>query len=352
MSQDSQSEEFQHDWYGILDCDKDSTIEQIEKASRKLSFKYHPDKNKDADAPALFLLVQKAKDILLDPVKRKLIDTENKRKADVIAQKARRDERMDKDRKRMRDQFEENLKKASEPKVSHEQLMKNEVRKRQKIIEELARKNASIIEEHTEANQYQQYMKQQEFDRMRQTLHKEGLNASCQIKVKWKRHAEPHTEYSLEQLFGKFGKIEEIKMSETKGTSAVLTYSLESSAKVAVDSYQYANDLQVTLVASKSKSSAFDYKGTNAPDDPTLAREVNRAVGLEALHKALEECRAKFQFGMHPPAAIAVDFTSGGVTRSVPVKQVSIADCYLDKAEYEDVEMTVLRQVRSLSSKH
>ena len=348
MSQDTLAEEFQHDWYGILECDKDSTIEQIEKASRKLSFKYHPDKNKDADAPALFLLVQKAKDILLDPVKRKLIDTEKKRKADVLAQKARRDERMDKDRKRMRDQFEENLRKASEPKVSHEQLMKNEVRKRQKIIEELARKNASIIQEHTEANQYQQYMKQQEFDRMRQSLHKD-INASRQIKVKWKRSAEPHTEYSLEQLFGKYGKIDEIKISETKGTSAILTYSLESSAKIAVDSYQFSNDYQVTLVASKSSSSSFDFKGANAPDDPTLAKEVNRVVGLEALHKALEECRVKFQFGLTPPPFMNVEFESGGVLRTAQVKQKSMADCYIDPEEFERVEAEVLRQIDAMT---
>lgn len=350
MSHASEAEEFQQDWYGILECDKDSTIEQIEKASRKLSFKYHPDKNKDADAPALFLLVQKAKDILLDPAKRKNIDTENKRKADVIAQKAKRDERMNKDRKRMRDQFEENLKKASEHKVSHEELMRNEVKKRQKIIEELARQNASIIQEHTEVNQYQQYMKQQEFDRMRQSLHKEGFNVSCQIKVKWKKSAEPHTEYSLEQLFGKFGKIEEIKMSETKGTSAVLTYSLESSAKVAVSNYQFSNDLQVTLVASKTKSSTFEFKGTNAPDDPTLAREVNRAVGLEALHKALEDCRAKLRFGVTPPATLDVEFESGGIKKTVPVKQKSMNDCYLDPSEFEEVEAAVFKQIKALSS--
>ncbi len=49
-------------------------VEAIEKAARKLAMKYHPDKTTDPEAPEKFLLVQKAKEILLDETKRKVID--------------------------------------------------------------------------------------------------------------------------------------------------------------------------------------------------------------------------------------------------------------------------------------
>ena len=72
MSSDGELTE--HNWYSVLEIDDDSSLEVITKAGRKQSHAYHPDKNKAADAPAKFLLVQKAKDVLQDPEKKKKFD--------------------------------------------------------------------------------------------------------------------------------------------------------------------------------------------------------------------------------------------------------------------------------------
>ncbi len=145
MSYDKDAEEFQHDWYGILDCNRDSTTQQIEKAARDFSRKYHPDKNPDPDAAAMFLLVQKAKEVLLDDTKRRIIDNYFKQKADIIANKAKKDATMDSNRKRMRDNFEANLKSASEAKLSHEQVLHNEVKKNAKRMHQLSKNQVNTL---------------------------------------------------------------------------------------------------------------------------------------------------------------------------------------------------------------
>mmetsp|Transcript_35177 Transcript_35177/g.35818 ORF Transcript_35177/g.35818 Transcript_35177/m.35818 type:complete len:96 (-) Transcript_35177:6-293(-) len=64
----------EHDWYELLGCSIHSSSEEITKATRKLSLKYHPDKNPDPKAQDKFLLIQKAKNFLLDVDKRKEYD--------------------------------------------------------------------------------------------------------------------------------------------------------------------------------------------------------------------------------------------------------------------------------------
>lgn len=58
------------DYYEVLGVSKTATDTEIKKAYRKLSMKYHPDKNKDKDATERFKEVQEAYDVLSDSNKR------------------------------------------------------------------------------------------------------------------------------------------------------------------------------------------------------------------------------------------------------------------------------------------
>lgn len=62
------------DFYEVLGISKSASQDEIKKAYRTLAKKYHPDLNKDADAPKKFEEVQEAYDILSDEKKRAQYD--------------------------------------------------------------------------------------------------------------------------------------------------------------------------------------------------------------------------------------------------------------------------------------
>lgn len=58
------------DYYKILGVSKSASASDIKKAYRKLSLKYHPDKNPSPDASEKFAEIATAYDVLSDPDKR------------------------------------------------------------------------------------------------------------------------------------------------------------------------------------------------------------------------------------------------------------------------------------------
>lgn len=62
------------DYYEVLGLQKGASDDEIKKAYRKLSKKYHPDINKEADAETKFKEVSEAYEILSDPQKRAAYD--------------------------------------------------------------------------------------------------------------------------------------------------------------------------------------------------------------------------------------------------------------------------------------
>jgi DNA-directed RNA polymerase subunit F len=58
------------DYYEILGIPLTATRQDIKKAYRNLALKYHPDKNKDADAAERFIEIHEAYEILYDDTKR------------------------------------------------------------------------------------------------------------------------------------------------------------------------------------------------------------------------------------------------------------------------------------------
>ncbi|PKK85269.1 MAG: molecular chaperone DnaJ [Thermoplasmata archaeon HGW-Thermoplasmata-1] len=62
------------DYYEILGVGKESNVDEIKKAYRKLALKYHPDRNKDADAEDKFKEISEAYAVLSDSEKRAQYD--------------------------------------------------------------------------------------------------------------------------------------------------------------------------------------------------------------------------------------------------------------------------------------
>ena len=62
-------------YYRVLELNQDATESDIKKAFRRLSIKFHPDKNPgDQNAAQKYLEVNKAYEILTDPEKKQLYD--------------------------------------------------------------------------------------------------------------------------------------------------------------------------------------------------------------------------------------------------------------------------------------
>lgn len=60
-----------YDCYSILGITHNAEIDEIKRAYRKLALQYHPDRNKSEDATAIFTVIQRAYDTLVDSGKRK-----------------------------------------------------------------------------------------------------------------------------------------------------------------------------------------------------------------------------------------------------------------------------------------
>ena len=251
-------DELKFDWYKILGCNSESSKSTIEKAARKLFLKYHPDKTSDPDAPALFLQVQKAKEILLDDTKRKAIDD-----AKVVATKRQdydneRSKNMDVRRKRMRDDLEEILKKGGKGSGSLSQATTaptgDAIRKMNHAadVDKLRKEGASLRE--ASARDTQAEHAQRAYNLASEKNKDVGAD-NCLIKIKWKRSKQSHSDESLALLFKKFGDVEVVTIIGDKGNSATLSFSNEESASSAVAEYAASTEYRVSIPAKDAVNS-------------------------------------------------------------------------------------------------
>lgn len=68
-------EERELDPYALLNLDTTATEKDVQRAYRKLTLKWHPDKNSAPEAERMFHLISLAQNILRDVDKRKFVDT-------------------------------------------------------------------------------------------------------------------------------------------------------------------------------------------------------------------------------------------------------------------------------------
>ena len=328
----SKDTEKEHDWYAILGCTVESTKSAIEKAARKLFLKYHPDKTTDPKAPELFLLVQKAKEILLDDEKRKVIDDVKRAFTKREEYENQRSKGMDVRRKRMREELEEKLGaqskvgttagssgvpmgKTSSSSSSSSSSSGSSVRGSAIDLERLRKEGASLREASTREAELREAQRVYDFaEKKRAIEHEQWLkSAANQVKIKWKRSRQNHSDDSLYQLFKEFGSIETVTLVGEKGNAALITFTAYESAKQAVEAYVTSTEYRVTLPADDAQaekkraaifthiysegSSSTVHKGpeiismSNVPsnNESDLMRQMRRAVEREQLIRALGE---------------------------------------------------------------
>jgi curved DNA-binding protein CbpA len=247
-----EKEEFEHDWYGILGLNAPSPIDDVIRAARKLAIKFHPDKTTDPDAPAKFLLIQKAKDILSDENRKKLIDEH------ALTRKKRQDyenlrnNEMDKNRKRFRDELERRVEAASADLFQDSgEVLEREIRKKSRVLESLRRENAEWLATTGQATEKAQKVSEDV-----------GI-----LKVQW-RKSTPFSDSNLQQLFGPFGLINEIIILDSN--SAIVIFVDKSAAVAAENSFAKSKEFVVTIQKQK-EFPTYHYKPSGLSDNLSKA---------------------------------------------------------------------------------
>lgn len=278
------------DWYEIIGVTIDATKEDIEKAARKLARKYHPDRNKSSEAPQLFLNVQKAKEFLLDDSKRKPYDESKRKLSKRKEYDKQRSLNMDSKRKKMKEDLDARLGKAHQtahaPSTGAQDAV-NAKKARRDMEEEIKKLRRDALARMHTAGQAGSKITEEEMLKHRRAMADPEEESLVQIKVKWKRSQQSHSDDSLAALFRGFGAIEDITLLQGKGNTAIITFSSNASALSAVNEYEGSNALQVTLIGGTGKKASvfthkYDSNSSSRGQSVFVARNHDDAAADEA----------------------------------------------------------------------
>lgn len=287
------------DWYELLGCSIKSTKDEISKAARKQSLKYHPDKNPDPKAQEKFILIQKAKNFLLDDEQRKTYD---ERISKVIKRKeydSSRNKSMDEKRKKMRDDLEARVKsngmKSNINIHVHQQTEQKQptsASKDEDEIERLRKENYSKMESST----YEARAKAQRAEDLlshRKNMSTENTGTqSFQVKCKWKRSRESHSDESLYKLFSCHGTIEDVVLVGDKGNAAIITFTTKLAADSAVEKYASSDEYRVTILGQPCTMKAAIFTHQYTHDYQTdLKSQMQKATEKEELLRRIAKHR-------------------------------------------------------------
>ncbi len=235
-------------WYEVLELEPAATVEAIKKAVRQQSLLYHPDKSSAADAPAKFLLVQKAKEVLLDEEKKTAFD---KHLEGQLRRQNYNDERtktMDDRRKRMKQELESKMKDLAGKKTSAPPAESKPQHQQQQ-------------QQPHQQQQQNQYSKA-DLDKFRQDaerLREEALNSAAaarraaaqptEVKVKWNKHLPSHSDDSLYRLFKVYGEVESTRLAGDKGNCGIVVFRERQAAISALNAFENNKDYRLSIVS-------------------------------------------------------------------------------------------------------
>jgi curved DNA-binding protein CbpA len=296
------SEEVQHDWYKIVGCSIDDSTEFIAKSIRKLALKYHPDKNATEAAAQMFLLVQKAKEVLLDGTLRSEYDVAIRK----VSKRKEYDEirltQMDAKKRKMKDNLEERMKQAKEQSsnINSDNISANVPSRKKNIdLDHIRKENAERMEaQRVENSRRESELKHKlEQARMESNISRFDISKDDNknaLKVKWRKNDNSHTEDSLIAFFERYGSIESVSFDQSKGSSAVIFFTEEKSASIAVEQLFDSTIFRVSKYLSSKKSDVFSHvykssdSGTALPTESLFTPHMRDALEREELSKGIQ----------------------------------------------------------------
>jgi len=193
----------EEDYYAILKIDATKSAEEIRKAYKVASLKFHPDKNRHdlENASKKFLLIKKAFEILSDEKAKEAYDRVVKAKQQRII----RDKQMDQNRKRMIDDLEERER-------SHKKKRSEEEEARRKLDVEIERLRKEGFKRRME-----QLQKQKEQEVVQNENQPDAPKSNPAFKVSWDKKKGKYSKEKLEEIFKKYGEIDMVVASSKSG---------------------------------------------------------------------------------------------------------------------------------------
>ena len=200
------------DFYEILGVAADVASDNtLRKAFRKQSLKWHPDKNPTPEAAERFHLLTVAYDVISDPITRNAYD--NARAARLA--KKRRTEAFDMHRRQMQadlESRENNAKRARVDMDDEEGRFRAQLAKLQEEGEKLRHKREEALRTAARETEQQQQQQQEEVEEGKPNKGDSRFSELDRtISVRWRRKGggERLDEKALQNLFGRFGKIQD-----------------------------------------------------------------------------------------------------------------------------------------------
>ncbi len=121
-----------------------------------------------------------------------------------------------------------------------------------------------------------------------------------QIRVKWKRKVHNHSDDTLAVMFSKYGQVEEVQLYGDKGNAAIVTFSVASSAKAAVEACNNSEDsssMRVTLVAERkrARNAVPEVRKTKLQSETTVSHRDYEIIAMMKARQAAERQRCNEQ---------------------------------------------------------
>ena len=298
------------DPYQILGIPSTATESDVKKAYRQLALKLHPDKQSGAltdkqrdELDKQFHDVKDARSFLLDAdhaKAKKKYDANLASERARHAEEARREKTMSSRRKRMREELSMRERVAKMPPGSASAGASNSENRFD--VDRLRREGERLREEYAQREAEVDIARKQRVavERATHKLQKEDR----QIRLKWSRKKVVgglHTKQSITSIMKDFGEVEDVELLGSKGNSALVTFTNESSCELCVDAYRESNTMRATYVGRRKvddtlkggqyadeEDEAPGSKKVNQDTENMQTRNLRQAAERERLMRQME----------------------------------------------------------------